>query len=375
MTVDYLIKGGRVIDPYQNMDGIGDIAVKSGKMVDAHGTEALETIDASGCIVTPGFIDFHTHLAAGLSDIGINGEAVYFSMGVTTAVDAGSAGTANYEAFRLCTMHGRLRIKAFLNVCPAGLATNAYHEYLDPTCFQKDTILRYLEKYSDQLLGLKLRTSRNIVGEYGMKPLEEALKIAAEASRPLVVHTTNPPVKAEELVRVLRPGDIYAHVYHGTGEHIVREGKVVPEMYEHRRRGVIFDAANGTNHFSFDVASTCLAEGFTPDIISTDLTVKSLFKGRRVFSLPFVLSKYLALGLPLQHIIRASTTAPAKLIGEERELGSLCEGTCADIAVHRIIKCKTQFEDSMQKVINSDSLLRTEMAMREGTVVFRQTGF
>lgn len=375
MTVDYLITGGHVIDPYQNIDGIRDIAVKNGRIVNTLEAEASETIDASGCIVTPGLIDFHTHLAAGLSDIGIHGESVYFSMGVTTAIDAGSAGIANYEAFRLRTLHGKLRIKAYLNVCPTGLSTKAYHENLAPASFQKDTILQYLERYSDQLLGLKLRTSRDIVGKYGLEPLVASLKLAAQASRPLVVHTTNPPVKAEELARFLRPGDIYSHVYHGSGETIVRDGKVVPEMYEHRKRGVIFDAANGTNHFSFDVASVCLAEGFTPDIISTDLTVKSLFKGHRVFSLPFVLSKYLALGMSLRNVINAATAAPAKLIGEEKELGSLCEGTCADIAVHRVIKHNTQFEDSMQKVINGDSLLKTEMTMREGAVVFRQVGF
>ena len=168
-TVDILIRGGRVIDPYRNFDGIADIAIKNGVIVSSENAEAAQAVDASGCIVTPGLIDFHTHLAAYASDLGISGESVYFPTGVTTAVDAGSTGTANYEAFRQMTLTGKLRIKAYLNVCPAGLVTGAYHENLDPACYRRETMRRYLKKYSDQLLGLKLRSSKELVGEFGLE--------------------------------------------------------------------------------------------------------------------------------------------------------------------------------------------------------------
>ena len=374
-AVDYLIRGGRVIDPYRNFDGIADIAVKNGVIVSAEGAEPAQTVDAAGCVVTPGLIDFHTHIAAYMTDLGIPAESVYFPTGVTTAVDAGSSGTANYEAFRQITLNGKVRVRAYLNVCPGGLVTGAYHENLNPACFRRETMLRYLKKYSDQLLGLKLRCSKELVGEYGLEPLKAMLEIAEEAGCPVVVHTTNPPAKPEELARMLRPGDVYAHVYQGKGETTVRDGKVIPELYEHKERGVIFDAANGTNHFGISVAKVCMEEGFRPDIISTDLTTKSAYLPGKVFSLPFVLSKYIALEMPLPEIIRRATTNPARVLGEEKELGSLCEGTCADIAIHRVLEKPVVFSDFKGDTLEGNALLKTEMTMREGVAVFRQIDF
>lgn len=374
-TVDYLIRGGRVIDPYRNFDGIADIAVKNGMIVSPENADADHIVDASGCIVTPGLIDFHTHVASYITDLGIPAESIYFPSGVTTVVDAGSTGTANYEAFRFLTMNSKIRVKAYLNVCPAGLATGAYHENLDPACFRRETMLRFLKKYSDQLLGLKLRSSKELVGAFGLEPLRAMLEIAEEAGCPVVVHTTNPPAPPEVLAGMLRPGDVYAHVYQGKGETVVRGGRVIPEMYGHQKRGVIFDAANGTNHFGIAVATACMAERFWPDIISTDLTTKSAYIPGKVFSLPFVLSKYLALHMPMPEIIRRATTNPARILGKEKDLGSLCEGTCADIAIHREISRPVVFSDFKGDTIEGDTLLKTEMTIREGTCVYRQIDF
>lgn len=373
--VDFLIRGGRVIDPYRNIDEVTDIAVKDGVIVSAESAEPVQIVDASGCVVTPGLIDYHCHVGAYITDLGIVGETTYFPTGVTTVVDAGSSGTANYEAFRQLTANSRLRIKAFLNVCPTGLATAAYHENLNPACFQRGRMLQYLKKYSDQLLGLKVRQSTEIVDGRGLEPMKEMLEIAEEAGCPVVVHTTNPPAKTEEIARLLRPGDVYAHVYQGKGETVVRDGKVIPEMFDHQKRGVIFDAANGTNHFSFRTARTCMDEGFLPDVISTDLTAKSAYLPEKVFSLPFVLSKYLAFGISLPDVIRRATTLPARLIGEEKEVGSLCEGTCADIAIHRVVERPVIYRDFSGETLNGNVLLRTEMTMREGVTVFRQIDF
>jgi len=146
-------------------------------------------------------------------------------------------------------------------------------------------------------------------------------------------------------------------------------------LYEAQKRGVIFDAANGGNHFSFSVAKAALAEGFLPDIISTDLTVKTLFKGRKVFSLPFVMSKYLALGLPLPQIIARTTQIPARLLGLEKDLGSLSPNTVADIAIFRCVEAPAAFEDFAGETVLGDCLLKSEMTIQRGTCVFRQIDF
>ncbi len=373
--VDILIRNGRVIDPYRGVDCIEDVAVKDGLITAAEGATAAQTVDAAGCIVTPGLIDYHCHLGAMVTDLGLHGETMCFPTGVTTVVDPGTTGTANYEAFRSFTACSRLRVKAFLNVCPTGMVTTASHENYDPALFQRGKILRFLKKYADQLLGLKVRQSIELVGGRGLEPMRAMIDIAEEAGCRVAVHTTNPPVKVEEIARLLRPGDIYVHVYQGKGESAVREGRVVPELFAHQKRGVIFDAANGTNHFNFAVARQCLAEGLLPDVISTDLTVKSAYLPYVAFSLPFVMSKYLSLGLSLPQVIERTVTIPARLLGQERELGSLCLGTCADIAVHRLIKKPVLFKDSAGATLQGGELLKTEMTVRDGETVFRQIDF
>ena len=372
---DYIIRGGHVIDCYQEISKEMDIAVKNGRIISAENAEALHEIDASGCVVTPGLIDFHTHIGSFVTELGIVGEASYFPTGVTSVVDAGSTGTSNFEAFRILSAQSRLRIKAYLNVCPAGLVTTAYHENVDPARYQKDKMLRLLKKYPEQLLGLKIRQSKEIVGELGTEPEHEMIKIAEEAGCPVVVHTTNPPGEVDDIAKMLRPGDVYAHVYQGKGKTVVENGRVLPEFFEYQRRGLIFDAANGTNHFSLNVAKTCLEQGFLPDVISTDLTIKSLYIPGKVFSLPFIMSKYIALGLPIEKIVECTTQTPARLMGEEREIGSLCEGTCADIAIHRLIPHKTVFEDCFGEKIEGNCVLKTEFTMRDGIPVFRQIDF
>lgn len=91
--VDYLIRGGRVLDPYRGLDAVCDIAVKDGIIVSSEDVDAAEEINAEGCIVTPGLIDFHCHVCSAISDLPAAPEILCFPTGVTTAVDAGSSGT------------------------------------------------------------------------------------------------------------------------------------------------------------------------------------------------------------------------------------------------------------------------------------------
>ena len=110
-------------------------------------------------------------------------------------------------------------------------------------------------------------------------------------------------------------------------------------------------------------------------MISTDLTVNTLFKGRRVFSLPFVMSKYLALGMNLFEVIRSTTQIPAKIMGMERELGSLGIGTAADISIFRCLDREVTFEDFNGDVMTGGQILKTEMTILDGEAVFRQIDF
>lgn len=377
MTGDILIQNGHVLDPIQGINEVCDIAVKDGVIVPAEEIKSFkQTINAKGCWVTPGLIDYHVHTADKITEIGIPQDIFCFASGVTTVVDAGSTGVDNYEQFRSRISASQVRTFALLNVSSRGLETLKHHEDMEPEHFDVDRIRRFFTCYADQLIGMKLRISKEIVGELEDKPLLRAIEIAETIGCPVEVHTTNPAIPAGKLATILRPGDIYAHVYQGRGDTILEDdGQLKAEILSARRRGVMFDAANGGNHFAFSIAGPAIEQGFLPDIISTDLTTLSLFQTPQVFSLPFVLSKYLAMGLSLESVFLASIQTPARLLGKERELGSLCYGTCADIAIHRLVECQVIFSDSLGQTLAGTKLLRTEMTVRGGETVFRQIDF
>lgn len=377
MTGDILIQNGHVLDPIQGINEVCDIAVKDGVIIPAEEIKSFkQTINAKGCWVTPGLIDYHVHTADKIAEIGIPQDIFCFASGVTTVVDAGSTGVDNYEQFRSRISASPVRTFALLNVSSRGLETLKHHEDMEPEHFDGDRIRKFFTYYADQLIGIKLRISKEIVGELKGKPLLRAIEIAETIGCRVEVHTTNPAIPAGKLATILRPGDIYAHVYQGRGDTILEDdGQLKAEILSARKRGVMFDAANGGNHFAFSIAGPAIEQGFLPDIISTDLTTLSLFQPPQVFSLPFVLSKYLAMGLSLESVFLASIQTPARLLGKERELGSLCYGTCADIAIHRLVECPVTFSDSLGQTLAGTKLLRTEMTVRGGETVFRQIDF
>lgn len=377
MKVDMLIKNGRVVDPSQNSDKIRNILVLNGKIItppEGEAVEATQVIDASGCIVTPGLIDFHNHIFGSGSDLCISADAALLPSGVTAAVDAGSAGSANYELFLANMLMQKIRFKSFLHVCPTGLGTTQFHEVLKPELWDKNRIFALFEKHKNFLIGLKIRTSKAIVENLGLKPVQRTVEIADEIGCPICVHTTDCPTPVEDLLDLLRPGDIFCHVFHGTGEGVLKDGKLKDAVKKARAQGIIFDAANGSNHFAFATAEAALAEGFFPDVISTDLTVKTLFKPP-VYSLPYILAKYLALGCKLNDIISAVTTVPARLMGMEGRIGTLADGAYADIAIFKLVEQKVNFMDTFKQIRQGKQMFLPQMTIVNGQIMFRQLNF
>lgn len=377
MKVDMLIKNGRVVDPSQKLDRVQDVLVFNGRIVSppvGEVVEAIQVIDAAGCVVTPGLIDFHNHIFGAGSDLCISPDAALLPSGVTAAVDAGSAGSANYELFLANMLLQKIRFKSFLHVCPTGLGTTQFHEVLKPGAWDRNKIINLFEKYNNFLLGLKIRISKPIVGSLGLGPLQKTIEIANEIGCPVCVHTTEGPTSVEDLLALLRPGDIFCHVFHGTGETVVAEGRLKYSVKKARERGIIFDAANGSNHFSFATAEVALAEGFFPDVISTDLTVKTLFKPP-VYSLPYTLSKYLAIGCGLSDVISAATKIPARLMGMEGKIGTLAFGAYADIAIFKLVSQAVTFVDTFKQTRKGNQMLFPQMTIVNGQIVFRQLDF
>ncbi len=377
--LDILIKNGMVIDPAQGGCTIRDIGIKQGRIVDLEGMEnpqSIDMIDASGCYVTPGIIDFHAHLYTDGTERGVYVDPTYFPNGVTTAVDGGSAGVANYPLFyQTVVASSKVRVLSDLNLCSLGLGTISYPENIDPETVDVDKIKYYYRKYRDNIQALKLRQTRNISREFGLEPLRLIRKIADDLGAYIVVHVTDSPGEVRETLDLLKEGDVFCHVFHGKGKTILDEtGKILPEIWEARERGVLFDAAHGGNQFSNRVALAALDQGFLPDFITSDISLKTMYR-KPLYSMGMVMSKFLNMGIGMEQLIPIVTRVPAKKLGLEHEIGTLAPGSCADVAVLKVIDKQTDFNDSHGVLLRGDKLIKTQMTIRDGITVFRQIDF
>jgi dihydroorotase len=378
MKYDLIIENGYLLDPATGNKGKQVVAIKGDRIATFFKNEqAAHVVNAEGCYVFPGLIDFHTHVYEG-SGFGIRSDLMLAS-GVTAAVDAGSTGCINFEMFyQNSMMNSKVKTKAFLNVSSIGQPGAGIDEPLNPELFQKEWIRFLVKKYKDTILGLKLRFSEHIVGDLGAKPLEETLKLAEELGVPVCVHTTNPAIEAAELVNMLRKGDIYCHVFHGTGSTLLEEdGTVKAAFLDAAKRGVIFDSANGRLNLDYKVAQQAILNKFLPDVISTDLTKMTMnFTDQvHVKNLPFVMSKYLSFGMELEDVLRAVTVTPAKLMGMEGKIGTLKEGAYADITICKIVDKRVVFIDSKGATHQGNQLIVPVLTIANGEIVYCQTDF
>lgn len=385
IKADYLIVNGIVMDPSQNLSEEMDVAVRNGKIVSVLPKgewkgEADCTIDASDCMVFPGLIDFHTHIYHAGSGICIHPDMM-IANGITATCDAGSSGCMNYEAFHQTAAVPRIvKVKSFLNVYSGGQLCHAFDEILDVNRFDEDQIFRVVEKYRDSILGLKIRIPRTIVGsgEQGLEPLKRTVQLAeaiGDGFR-VAVHVTDGPVPAERIADVLRSGDIFAHCFHGKGDTIIGDdGHVLPGILEARKRGVLFDVANGKGNFGIRTAKAALEDGFLPDIISSDMTPDKYNMPPYCKNLPLILSKFLALGMPLEEIVRRTTEIPAAVMGMKDKIGTLKAGSAADVAIFKLKDQEVLHKDWCDEEFVSHQLLVPQLTMCDGVIQFCQTDF
>jgi len=379
-----IIRNGTVLDPANGVSKTADVAVAEGRIAgvgDYAGVEARQVVDAAGCIVTPGLIDHHCHLYP-LAGIGLPAEAVCFRSGVTTAVDAGSTGCDTFAKYVSFIRRSKLRIRAYLNVCSIGLdSLPKKMEDVDPAHFDEGAIRETFAEYGDMLCGLKLRTSREVVGELGYAPLKKMVELAEKLGVPVMVHCTNPPGTIPELLCYLRRGDVMTHMYMNKGLTLLDDrGFVCREAYEARNRGVLFEAADAREHFSFEVSEPAIKAGFYPDVIATDLTAFSMNLRPTAFSMTNQIAKYTQLGIPFETVIDCCTRRPAEMMGLAGEIGTLSAGACADVAVFRKEESAIAFGDRPYGNPDGEQRpcawrLRTMLTVKSGEMVYRDELF
>ena len=377
---DVMIRNGNVFDSLNGVFRKADVAIqgrKIAKVGDLAAEDARVEIDAEGLLVTPGLIDGHLHLFTKGSDEGVPADLALLPNGITSAVDGGTAGVSTYEAFHQLDIHNAIAsVKSYINISPLGMLHESIFETTDKGFFSRERLADIVEKYRGEIIALKLRYSLDLDEHIALDNLDVALKMAEELGLPLVVHVTNPPVDMEEIAAKLRPGDVFCHCFQGRGDTILgADRRVKPAVWEAKRRGVLFDASNGTKNYSHEVAKAALAEGFYPDFITTDAShvFHSLYKPR-CFSLPYLMSKYLALGMTLEDVFRRTTLDVAKFAHWERK-GVLADGYDADVAIFKLVRKELQFGDFRDAVIPGEQILVPQMTIKLGTIVYRQMDF
>ncbi|MEO8582145.1 MAG: amidohydrolase/deacetylase family metallohydrolase [Flavitalea sp.] len=384
-TYSIVIKDGNVIDPKNNIVDVMDVAINDGKIVkvakniDAKG--AAQVIDAKGLYVTPGLIDIHTHdffgtepdhyLSNGL--VAVMPDGFTFRVGVTTVVDAGGSGWKSFALFKKNIINNsQTRVLAMLNVVGEGMRGGMYEQ--NTKDMNPKMIAMVAKANRDVIVGIKVAHFEG----HEWTAVDSAVVAGNMANIPVMVDfgSANAPLPIEELfMKHLRPGDIFTHCYGNLKgrEAIVDEttNTVKPFVFEARKRGLFFDVGYGGISFRFSQAIPALKQGFIPTSISTDLHEEST-NGAMKDQLT-CMSKFLAMGMDLPAVIKASTMNPALEIKRE-DLGNLSVGSGADVAILNLRHGKFGYFDYTGYKISYDKKLECEMTIRAGRIVYDVNG-
>jgi len=376
---DLVLKGGTVLDPKNSLNAVRDVAIANGKVArvaaNIPGAEGRRVADVAGLYVTPGLVDIHVHVYAGTGmprvytgDNSVYPDGFTFRSGVTTVVDAGTAGWRNFPDFKQRVIdRARTRVLALINI--AGLGMQGKNEG-DAKDMEPEPVAKLAREHPEIVVGVK-------TAHYPHKDwtaVENAVKAGTMADIPVMVdfgtnHAERPI--SVLLTEKLRPGDIYTHAYSGNRNELLPDGNINPAMFEGRKRGIFFDVGHGGGSFRWNVASAAFQQNFPPDSISTDLHTGSMNAGMK--DMLNVMSKVLNEGIPLAKVIEMSTSNPAREIKRPR-YGHLSEGGDADVAVLRLEKGSYGFVDSRGARKAGTQRLTCEMTLKAGIVVWDLNG-
>ena len=366
---DTIIAGGEVLDPGAGISGRLDVGITGGRVAaiapDLDRAAARTVFDATGQYVTPGLVDLHTHIYWGVTYWGIEADPVAARSGVTTWLDVGSAGAYSFPGFRRYIAEpNRVRTFALLNLSAIGLIAPTFELATLEYC-NVPLAVSIVEENRDIILGIKARIDASTTRGVGIRPLEMARELADTVGLPLMVHIGTSPPSLDEILALLRPGDILTHCFRTQGQHriIGANGHVREDVIALHEAGLILDIGHGTGSFGFDTAEIALAEGIMPDVISSD--IHQLAVQGPMFDLPTTLSKFLNLGMSLPDVIERATSRPAAAM-RRPDLGTIAPGSVADIALFRVEEGEYTFYDTQMVARQGARRLVNTLTMVDG---------
>jgi len=369
---DLVIRGGEVIDPSAGLRGKRDVGIRWGRVVALEAgiaaERAAQSIDATGKLVLPGLVDLHAHVYPQASALGLPADELVPFTATTTYVSAGDAGANNFSAFKhYIIAQSRSRIFAFVHISSIGLAGFPVGEELNLDYLDVEAAARTVAENADVAIGVKVRISKNVVGANALEPLKRALAAAERAGggARVMCHIGDAPGDLTQLLELLRPGDVLTHTYSGAGNNTVQDGRLLPAALAAKKRGVIIDVGHGGGSFDYTVAEPAIAQGLTPDTISSDIHAVSGNTPGMPY-LPWVMSKFLNLGLSLEEVVAMATVNPARVIGRVDKLGTLQVGASADVAIVELVEAPVNFVDTRKNTRQGSRWLKPVQTVRAG---------
>jgi dihydroorotase len=376
---DLLIKNGKVIDPSQNLEEERDVAIRGGKIAlverDIPANRGRQVFDAAGKIVTPGLIDLHVHVLPYVGETGTEADPCCVTRGVTTVVDAGTAGAFTLPALRKFAVEkSDTRIRALVHVVAIGMVvavTPGMEELGDLRyCDAKRAAKAALEN-KDLVLGFKVRIDRKftIPGTNDIEGMKRARMASDEASLPITTHIGGSYTPLQDFLLLMKDRDIVTHIYNPRPNSVLDEsGKLLTEVVEARKRGVLFDVGHGRTNFSYRIAEKCLGQGLIPDTISSDVSNGSV-RGP-VYDLVTTMAKMMTLGLNLREVIERTTINAARAMNFGVEIGTLKPGAEADVAIFELRSGEFGLVDSEGQTRVARQKLVPVATVRNGKVFY-----
>jgi len=393
-SADLLLRGGRLIDPANKVDAIGDVAILNGRVLAAgaaaQGVTARREIDARGAIVCPGFIDMHVHVYEWVTNFGVPADAAGIHSGATTIVDQGSSGAWTFGGFKaFIADRAQTDVRAFVSINVAGALQGGMEGTTlhNPAMVDCDSLYRIAQEHPHLVRGIKCHWESGSLSHWGPEVLKKAAEAGRTAGLPLYVHTgelfpvdeanrPTPSAVMGQVVPHLKAGDVLAHIYSSMPDGIMSVGEDVPDwLFDAKAKGVLFDLGHGIN-FSFRIARKMMDRGILPDSIGSD--VHGDFTSNHDFSildysLVGGLNKLIGLGMSLNDCIRALTATPSKVLNDP-SIGHLGAGARANVTVLRQLEGDWSFVDCRGERLAVRERLLPDIVVMDGDVITPDCG-
>ena len=404
LPYDLLLAGGRVVDPAQSLDGDYDVAVRDGRIAailrSDENCEAMKRIDVRGKLVLPGLIDTHAHVFQHVTGrFGLEADLCGVESGVTTLIDQGGPSCMTLPAFREFVVRPkRTRVYAYLSsYLVGGMEGHYYPALYRPDCVDVDATVKAALANTDIVKGFKAHAELGGFARWGIEVMRQAAEIARRAEMPLYIHFGQLwPLPAEgangvdadailaDVLPLLKAGDILAHPFtRHPGGFVDRRGRVHGIVREALARGLKVDVGHGS-HFSYRMARIALDAGIVPHTLGADMhgyntdvpappgtpavhsDSEHMFFGKVRFSLVSAMTAMLALGLPLEQVVRMVTTNVVDIFGLPKELGTLAVGNPADGSVLDDERGRWVLRDNEGTQVVADRQLRPAFCLKDG---------